>query len=153
MMYDFENMDQRLIAYVNIFICANRLQAIMDSGFEDITAKQWLAITMIDAFPEPPTLKQMSELSGVTHQSMRQIVDRLIDKGFLKVVPDKKDKRAIRLVKTEAAEHLRTKKDGQDQRFVFKLFECLTEEETTAYCSALAKLCDRLSELKEEKDT
>lgn len=38
-MYDFENMDQQLIAYVNIFICANRLQAIMDSGFEDITRK------------------------------------------------------------------------------------------------------------------
>ena len=62
-------------------------------------------------------------------------------------------KRAIRLVKTEAAEHLRTKKDGQDQRFVFRLFECLTEEETTAYCSALAKLCDKLSELKEENDS
>lgn len=151
-MYDFKNMDQRLIAYVNIFICANRLQAIMDSGFEDITAKQWLAITMIDAFPEPPTLKQISELSGVTHQSMRQIVDRLIDKGFLKVIPDKKDKRAIRLVKTGAADHLRTKKDDQDIRFVYKLFDCLTAEETTAYCSALAKLCDRLNELKEEND-
>ena len=83
---------------------------------------------------------------------MRQIVDRLIAKGFLKVVPDKKDKRAIRLVKTEAAEHLRTKKDGQDKRFVFRLFECLTEEETDVYCSALAKLCDRLSELKEENE-
>ncbi len=151
-MYDFENMDQRLIAYVNIFICANRLQAIMDSGFEDITAKQWLAITMIDAFPEPPTLRQLSELSGVTHQSMRQIVDRLIDKGFLEVIPDKKDKRAIRLVKTEAAEHIRTKKEGQDVSFVFRLFDCLTEEETAAYCSALAKLCNRLNELKEEND-
>ena len=149
-MYDFENMDRRLIAYVNIFICANRLQAIMDHGFKDITAKQWLAITMIDAFPEPPTLKQISELSGVTHQSMRQIVDRLISKGFLRVIPDSRDKRAIRLVKTEAAEHLRTKKDGQDQRFVFKLFDCLTEEETAAYCSALEKLCNRLNELKEE---
>ena len=152
-MYDFEHMDPRIIAFVNIFICANRLQTIMDNGLVDITAKQWLAIAMIEAFPEPPTLKQMSKLSVVTHQSMRQIVDRLIDKGFLKVVPDKKDKRAIRLVKTEAAEHLRTKKDGQDQRFVFKLFDCLTEEETTAYCSALAKLCDRLSELKEENDS
>ena len=38
--YDFENMDKRLIAYVNIFICANRLQAIMDKGMMDITAKQ-----------------------------------------------------------------------------------------------------------------
>ena len=151
-MYDFENMDQRLIAYVNIFICANRLQAIMDSGFEDITAKQWLAITMIDAFPEPPTLKQISELSGVTHQSMRQIVDRLIERGYLEVIPDKKDKRAIRLVKTEAAEHIRTRKAGQDVSFVYRLFDCLTEEETTAYCSALAKLCERLSELKEEND-
>ena len=108
-MYDFENMDPRIIAFVNIFICSNRLQAIMDNGLVDITAKQWLAIAMIEAFPEPPTLKQMSELSGVTHQSMRQIVDRLVDKGFLEIVPDKKDKRAIRLVKTEAANNIRTK--------------------------------------------
>ena len=151
-MYDFEHMDPRMIAFVNIFICANRLQAIMDNGFVDITAKQWLAITMIDAFPEPPTLKQISEMSGVTHQSMRQIVDRLVDRGFLEVVPDKKDKRAIRLVKTEAANHIRTKKDGQDIRFVYKLFDCLDEEEMTVYCRALAKLCDRLSELKEEND-
>lgn len=152
-MYDFENMDQRLIAYVNIFVCANRLHAIMDSGLEDITAKQWLAITMIDAFPEPPTLKQMAEMSGVTHQSMRQIVDRLIDKGFLEVVPDKKDKRAIRLVKTEAANNIRTKKADQNISFVYRLFDCLSNEETTAYCSALAKLCDRLNELKEENDS
>ncbi|MBQ3920452.1 MAG: MarR family transcriptional regulator [Oscillospiraceae bacterium] len=151
-MYDFEHMDKRLIAYVNIFICANRLQAIMDSGLEDITAKQWLAITMIDAFPEPPTLKQMSELSGVTHQSMRQIVDRLAEKGFIEVVPDKRDKRAIRIVKTELANEIRTKKAGQDQSFVYRLFDCLTEEETAAYCSALAKLCDRLNELKGEND-
>lgn len=151
-MYDFEHMDKRLIAYVNIFICANRLQAIMDSGLEDITAKQWLAITMIDAFPEPPTLKQMSELSGVTHQSMRQIVDRLAEKGFIEVVPDMRDKRAIRIVKTELANEIRTKKAGQDQSFVYRLFDCLTEEETAAYCSALAKLCDRLNELKEEND-
>lgn len=150
-MYDFESMDPRLIAYVNIFICANRLQAIMDSGLKDITAKQWLAVMMIDAFPEPPTLKQISEISGVTHQSMRQIVDRLIDKGFLAVVPDKNDKRAIRLIKTEAANDIKTKKADQNQDFVFKLFECLTEEETTAYCSALAKLCARLNELKEEQ--
>ena len=151
-MYDFEHMDPRMIAFVNIFICANRLQAIMDNGFVDITAKQWLAITMIDAFPEPPTLKQISELSGVTHQSMRQIVDRLVDRGFLEVVPDKKDKRAIRLVKTEAANHIRTKKAGQNEQFVYKLFDCLDEEELTVYCRALAKLCDRLAELKEEND-
>lgn len=81
---------------------------------------------------------------------MRQIVDRLIDKGFLAVVPDKKDKRAIRLVKTPAADNIRTKKEGQNKEFVFRLFECLSEEETTAYCSALAKLCERLNELKEE---
>ena len=150
-MYDFENMDPRLIAYVNIFICANRLQAIMDSGLKDITAKQWLAIMMIDAFPEPPTLKQLSEISGVTHQSMRQIVDRLIAKGFLEVVSDKNDKRAIRLIKTEAANSIKTKGSEQNQDFVFKLFDCLTEEETTTYCLSLAKLCSRLTELKEER--
>ena len=152
-MYDFESMDPRFIAYVNMFICANRLQTIMDSGLEDITAKQWLALMMIDAFPEPPTLKQMSEISGVTHQSMRQIVDRLIDKGFLQVVPDKKDKRAIRLVKTEAANNIRTKKKGQDETFVYKVFNCLTDKETEVFCSSLAKLTARLAELKEKDET
>ena len=38
-MYDFKHMDPRIIAFVNIFICANRLQAIMDNGLVDITAK------------------------------------------------------------------------------------------------------------------
>ena len=120
----------------------------MDNGLVDITAKQWLAIAMIEAFPKPPTLKQMSEMSGVTHQSMRQIVDRLVDKGFLEIVPDKKDKRAIRLVKTEAANHIRTKKDDQNIQFVYKLFDCLTEEEQRVYCMALEKLCNRLNERK-----
>ena len=76
-MYDFENMDKRLIAYVNIFVLANRLQAIMDKGLEEITAKQWLALTMIDAFEEAPTLKEMANLAGVTHQNMKQIVNKL----------------------------------------------------------------------------
>lgn len=152
-MYDFEHMDPRIIAFVNIFICANRLQAIMDNGLVDITAKQWLAIAMIEAFPEPPTLKQMSELSGVTHQSMRQIVDRLVERGFLEVIPDSKDKRAIRLVKTEAANHIRTKKDDQNIKFVHKLFSCLSEEELRIYCSSLEKLCNKLIELKAENET
>lgn len=149
-MYDFEHMDQRLIAYVNIFICANRLQAIMDKNMEDITTKQWLALTMIDAFCEPPTLKEISDRSGVTHQSMRQIVDKLIDRGLIEVIPDKKDKRAIRLTKTEAANKIRTRDTKRNWDFVFELFSCLEEEEARTFCTALEKLCNKLMEQKEE---
>lgn len=148
-MYDFEHMDKRLIAYVNIFICANRLQAIMDKDMEDITAKQWLALTMIDAFPEPPTLKEISDISGVTHQSMRQIVDKLIEKGLLEVVPDKRDKRAIRLMKTEAAKNIRNRDTERNWSFVFELFSCLEEDEAMTFCTALEKLCNKLNEKKE----
>lgn len=148
-MYDFENMDKRLTAYVNIFICANRLQAIMDKGMEDITARQWLVLTMLGAFPEPPTLKQISELSGVTHQSMRQIADRLEEKGLVKIVPDERDRRAIRLIKTEAAEKIRERDTERNYGFVFELFSCLDETESEVFCTALEKLCVKLSELKE----
>ena len=148
-MYDFENMDKRLIAYVNIFICANRLQAIMDKGMEDITAKQWLALTMIDAFDEAPTLKDISDMSGVTHQSMRQIVDKLVEKGLIDVIPDEHDKRAIRLVKTEAARDIRKRDTGRNWSFVFELFSCLTDDEAAVFCSSLDKLCKKLNELKE----
>ena len=148
-MYDFENMDKRLIAYVNIFICANRLQAIMDKGIEDITARQWLVLTMLGAFPEPPTLKQISELSGVTHQSMRQIADRLKEKGLVKIVPDERDRRAIRLIKTEDAEKIRERDTERNYGFVFELFSCLDETESEVFYTALEKLCVKLSELKE----
>lgn len=149
--YDFEKMDKRLIAYVNIFICANRLQSIMDRGMEDITAKQWLALTMLGAFPEPPTLKDISDLSGVTHQSMRQIVDRLEEKGLIEIIPDTKDKRAIRLVKTKAAEDIRERDTERNWGFVFELFSCLDEKEAALFCSSLEKLCNKLNELKEER--
>lgn len=148
-MLDFENMDKRLIAYVNIFICANRLQALMDKGMEDITAKQWLALTVMEAFPEPPTLKELSEISGVTHQSMRQIVDRLAERGLLKVCRDERDGRAIRLVKTSAAEKIRERDAGRNHGFVFELFSCLDDAEAETFCIALEKLCNRLNELKE----
>lgn len=148
-MYDFENMDKRLIAYVNIFICANRLQAIMDKGMEDITARQWLVLTMLGAFSEPPTLKQISELSGVTHQSMRQIADRLEERGLVKIVPDERDRRAIRLIKTEAAEKIRERDTERNYGFVFGLFSCLDKTESEVFCTALEKLCGKLSELKE----
>lgn len=150
-MLDFENMDKRLIAYVNIFICANRLQAIMDRGMEDITAKQWLALTVMEAFPDPPTLKELSEISGVTHQSMRQIVDRLAEKGLLKIYRDERDGRVIRLVKTSTAEKIRERDTGRNYDFVFELFSCLDEAEAETFCTALEKLCNKLNELKEEQ--
>lgn len=150
-MLDFENMDKRLIAYVNIFICANRLQALMDRGMEDITAKQWLALTVMEAFPEPPTLKELSEISGVTHQSMRQIVDRLAERDLLKIVPDERDGRAIRLVKTSAAEKIRERDAVRNHGFVFELFSCLDDAEAETFCTALEKLCNKLNELKEEQ--
>lgn len=150
-MLDFENMDKRLIAYVNIFICANRLQSIMDKGMEDITAKQWLALTVMEAFPEPPTLKELSEISGVTHQSMRQIVDRLAERGLLKIYRDERDGRAIRLVKTKAAEKIRERDTGRNYGFVFEFFSCLDEAESETFCTALEKLCNKLNDLKEEQ--
>lgn len=151
-MYDFESMDKRLIAYVNIFICANRLQTIMDRGLDEITAKQWLALTMIDAFPEPPTLKDVSNMSGVSHQSMRQIINKLVAKDFLEVVPDEKDKRAIRLCKTEKAEQIRNRDTERNWNFVYELFSCLEENESKIFCTALEKLCEKLNELKESEN-
>ena len=148
-MLDFENMDKRLIAYVNIFICANRLQTLMDRGMEDITAKQWLALTVMEIFPDPPTLKELSEISGVTHQSMRQIVDRLEERGLLEVRRDETDGRAIRLVKTKAAEKIRERDIERNYGFVFEFFSCLDETETEMFCNALEKLCSKLNDLKE----
>lgn len=152
-MYDFEHMDERLIAYVNLFICANRLQTIMDHGMKEMTAKQWLALTMIDAFPEPPILKEVADKAGVTHQNMRQLINKLEERGYIEIVPDENDKRALRLKKTEQSRQLRERDLERNWGFVFDLFSCLAKEETTIFCQALEKLCNRLAEEKERIKT
>lgn len=146
-MYDLEHMDKRLLIYANTFLVANKLQAATDAVFEEITAKQWLMIIMVSAFEQPPTLMQLAKLCGSSHQNTKQIVLKLSEKGYLTLLKDEKDGRALRICKTDKVEELSKRYEKASMQFIDELFQDLSKEEISIMSKALFILSERLDEM------
>jgi len=149
-MNDFREMDSRLLSYVNIFLLSNRLQTVMDKGLQEITSKQWVLLIMLGTFEVAPTLKELADKCGITHQSTMQLVKKLADKGYLVIEEDKKDRRAIRIVFTDKRDKLADQYAEQNMWFIDNMFSDLSYEEIKIFCSAQFKLYERLGKMAEE---
>ena len=101
----------------------NRYQAQADSFFEEISWKQFFAIICINLCKESPTLKELTEIMGSSHQNVKQILNKLERKGYVKTVPDEEDKRKQRIILTEKTQAFCEEHDRESQRIVGKIFE------------------------------
>ena len=64
----------------------NRFQAIADSTMQEISWKQFFAIICINMCKEKPTIKELAEIMGSSHQNVKQILLKLEKKGFVCIV-------------------------------------------------------------------
>jgi D-glycero-alpha-D-manno-heptose-7-phosphate kinase len=71
----------------------NRFQAVADNIMQEISWKQFFAVICINMCKEPPTLKELSDILGSSHQNVKQILLKLEKKGFVTTMPDEHDKR------------------------------------------------------------
>ena len=62
----------------------NRYQAFADSYFKEITWKQFFAIICLRILDTPPTINELSEVMGSSHQNVKQILLKL-EQGILTV--------------------------------------------------------------------
>ena len=61
----------------------NRFQAMADNDMKEISWKQFFAIICIDMCKESPTVKELAEIMGSSHQNVKQILLKLEKKGFV----------------------------------------------------------------------
>ena len=66
----------------------NRFQACGDKFFKEITWKQFFAIICINICKEHPTINELSEVMGSSHQNVKQILLKLESKEFVAMIPD-----------------------------------------------------------------
>ena len=149
-MHPLDKMDNSSIAYVHIFLLANKIQTTVDAGLGDITAKQWLMLVVLGVFEKPPNLKQLSEACGITHQSARQLLEKLVSKGYISVEKDGVDKRAIRIIPTAKYEAWHEKYETRNRRFIQKLFTPLTEEEIEIFLKVQMTLQENIAVIAKE---
>ena len=76
----------------------NRFQACADKFFQEITWKQFFAVICISICKEKPTINELAEIMGSSHQNVKQILLKLEHKGFVELSPDEKDKRKQRII-------------------------------------------------------
>ena len=75
----------------------NRFQTIADNTMKEISWKQFFAIICITMCKEPPTINDLAEILGSSHQNVKQILLKLEKKNFIKFQEDSQDKRKQRI--------------------------------------------------------
>ena len=81
---DFSEIPQSYYLLGLLSAFENRFQAIADQTMQEISWKQFFAIICINLCKEPPTLRELSEILGSSHQNVKQILLKLEKKDFIR---------------------------------------------------------------------
>lgn len=128
----------------------NRYQAAADAFFKEITWKQFFAIICINLCKDPPTINELSDVMGSSHQNVKQILLKLEKKGFVSFVTDDKDKRKQRIFVTDSCRDFLEKNDNngkQSQYIIGRIFDGVDEKDLTATIQTIMRMERNLSEL------
>ncbi|MBQ9767112.1 MAG: GNAT family N-acetyltransferase [Lachnospiraceae bacterium] len=147
-------MDGRYALFGLLFAFQNRLQAVGDAFYEEITCKQFFLLACMNLFPgEAPTVQDLAQIMGSSHQNVKQIINKLEQKGFLSVTPDEADRRKLRIRLTEYAGELAEKYQRKEEEFMTGLFAGVPAEEAKQAFVTLSKMEANLMKLRAQEET
>jgi Transcriptional regulators len=125
-----KDLENKELLFGKLLAMGNRIQAIGDSFYEEITCKQWFVLTGISLFKgDDPTINEISDRVGSSHQNIKQIVLKLQKSGFVELYTDGSDRRKVRVRLTKKSDELRQKYHQKEEDFL-KLFYRGVEEDS-----------------------
>lgn len=128
----------------------NRYQAAADRFFKEITWKQFFAIICINLCKEPPTLNDLSEVMGSSHQNVKQILLKLEGKGFVSMMADEKDKRKQRYFVTDKCRKFLEANDNQSKtssQIIAQIFDGVSDKDLAVTIKTIMKMEKNLEDL------
>ena len=105
----------------------NRFQAIADKLIGEISWKQFFTIICINLCKESPTLQQLADVMGTSHQNCKQLLLKLEKKGFVALKTDPGDRRKQRIRLTEHCLAFCEANDENSQRIMQQMFAGIPE--------------------------
>ncbi|MHA1769531.1 MAG: MarR family winged helix-turn-helix transcriptional regulator [Candidatus Thorarchaeota archaeon] len=146
-----EEADQIMTdTFGRIFLLSRRFEYVTDHVLrkDNLTTKQLLAnIAVTVAFDHPPTLGEVAEVLGTSHQNAKQLVRQLEKKGFVVIERDSEDKRRLRLRGTKVAEEYWKSRSAEHLNTIRSLFSSLTNQELRAFNRTVRKLLEKTEEV------
>ena len=122
----------------------NRFQAMADSTMKEISWKQFFTIICINLCKTPPTVKELAEIMGSSHQNVKQILLKLEKKGFVSITVDEQDKRKQRTRLTTYCQEFCMKNDELSMDIMKKMFEGISEEQIRVTIQTIIQMEDNL---------
>ena len=129
----------------------NRFQAMADSMMQEISWKQFFAIICINMCKEPPTLSELSDILGSSHQNVKQILLKLEKKDFIRFEQDEADKRKQRIVLTKSCRKFCEKNDDMSQKTMMGMFEGIPEKDIKTTINTIITIEKNLKGLSENE--
>ena len=124
----------------------NRFQAMADNVIKEISWKQFFAVICINMCKDPPTLKELSDILGSSHQNVKQILIKLKNKGFIEFKTDVEDKRKQRIVLTKRCMNFCEKNNDVSIQIMAKMFEGISEKDLQTTIKTITKIEKNLTE-------
>ena len=98
---------------------------------------------------EAPTANELAKTMGCTRQNVKEILNSLEKKQFIRLEPDAKDKRKQRVYLTEKAMLTAAKYREKETDFMNYLYEGISDEEVDSAYNIISKIEDNLKRMKE----
>lgn len=125
----------------------NRFQAVADSTMKEVSWKQFFAIICINLCKDTPTVKELAEIMGSSHQNVKQILLKLEKKGFVSITIDENDKRKQRIELTDYCSDFCKKNDEMTMCIMKKMFTGVSEEHLQVTIQTILQIEDNLKNL------
>lgn len=145
-----QEMDIYHIMFGMFFIFGNKLQTAGDHFYTEITSKQFFLLICLSIFKTEPTINDLAEVMGSTHQNVKAIADKLESKGYIHIYKDSSDKRKLRIGMTEKMGEMDAKYRKSHGEFMNRFYSGVSEKDLQTTYNTMIKLEDNLTELKEE---
>ena len=129
----------------------NRFQAVADSAMKEISWKQFFAIICINMCKDKPTVKELAEIMGSSHQNVKQILLKLEKKGFVNIAVDEHDKRKQSIELTDYCMEFCAKNDEMSIDIMKKLFSGVSEEQLQVTIQTIIQIENNLKEVSEHE--
>lgn len=144
-------MDHKYALFGLFFAFHNRLQAVGDSFYEEITCKQFFLLACMNLYQDQaPTANELAKTMGCTRQNVKEILNSLEKKQLIRFEVDEGDKRKRRVYLTENALRMSDKYYEKETNFMEYLYRGISDEEIDQTYRIISKIEDNLKRMKEE---
>ena len=126
------NMDGIPLSYYLLGLLSafeNRFQAMADKQMGEISWKQFFLIICVNMCKEEPTIKELADIVGSSHQNVKQLLIKLESKGFVEIYTDEEDKRKQRIHLTKYCYKFCKSNDEMSLSIMNQMFDGITDKQ------------------------